>query len=65
MAELSHYEAVIDVIGSVEGIDALYIEKMEIWSGDTDASQTHSFTYFEKKSYFREAVIYVLAEFVR
>ena len=32
----SDYEAEIDVIGSVEGIDALnYIKKAEIWSGDT------------------------------
>ena len=37
----SVHEAVIDVIGSVEGIDAfIYIDKVEIWSGATDASQT-------------------------
>ena len=32
---LSHYEAVIDVIGSVEGIDAFIYWKSEIWSGVT------------------------------
>ena len=28
----------------------LYIEKVEIWSGDTDGSQTHKLTDFERKS---------------
>ena len=39
LAVLSQYEAVIDVIGSLGGIDALYIEKVavEIWSGGTVA----------------------------
>ena len=41
LAVLSHSEAVIDVI-------CLEIEKVEIWSGDTDASLTHSQTLKER-----------------
>ena len=29
----------------------LYIEKVEIWSGDTNASLTHKLTDFEQQSY--------------
>ena len=39
---LSHNEAIIDVIGSMEGIDAFIYLKLEIWSGDTDVSLTDS-----------------------
>ena len=34
---LIHFEAVIDVIGSVESIDAFMHLKMNIWSRITDA----------------------------
>ena len=38
LATLSHYEADIDVIRSVEGIGAFIYLKVEIWSSDTDFS---------------------------
>ena len=39
LAAVSHREAAIDVIGSVEGVDTFICQKkVEIWSGDTDAS---------------------------
>ena len=34
------------VLGQLKAFMPLYIEKVEIWSGDTDASQTHSITDF-------------------
>ena len=39
---MSHYAVVIDVIGSVDGIDAFIYWKVKIWSGLTNARQlTH------------------------
>ena len=39
LAAVSHREAAIDVIGSVEGVDTFICQKkVEIWSGDTNAS---------------------------
>ena len=40
LAVLSYYEAVIDILWSVEGIGAFIYLKVEIWSSDTDFSLT-------------------------